>query len=88
MKQSGMFFKQFTVLVWKNSILKIRNWRTLLLELSIPVAVVLGMWALRFGAVKPVTAKTSLPSSIGVYVPGFGDMYSGVCGSGQNLVWK
>ena len=88
MTKSGHFFTQFKVLAWKNYILKTRNWSILLLELVVPIAVILGMWGLRVGAVKPVKAEVSLPSYVSAYVNDFSQMYDGICGSGQNLVWK
>ncbi len=88
MTKSGQFFTQLKVLAWKNYILKTRNWSILLLELVVPVAVILGMWGLRIGAVTPVKVKVSLPSSPSSVPSDFGSMYYGFCGTGQNLVWK
>lgn len=58
----GHFWTQFKVLAWKNRILKLRNWSTLLLELSVPVFIVLALWAVK-GVIVASDVKATLPDN-------------------------
>lgn len=39
----GQFWRQFRVLAWKNALLKIRGWGTLILEIAIPTAIIIAL---------------------------------------------
>ena len=55
------FLRQFRVLAWKNAILKIRGWGTLLLELLIPIVIIILLGVVK-NAIPTKTVPQSFPS--------------------------
>lgn len=56
----GEFWKQLKVLCWKNAILKLRNWSTLILELLLPVAIILALVAV-ISVLTPTESISDVP---------------------------
>jgi hypothetical protein len=56
------FWVQFVALCWKNRVLKLRHWSTLVLELALPTIIVLALWAVS-NIASPTVTPISIPSS-------------------------
>lgn len=50
----GQFFRQLKVLAWKNALLKVRCWGSLLLEIIVPTVIILALGGVKFAI--PTTA--------------------------------
>jgi ATP-binding cassette, subfamily A (ABC1), member 3 len=57
----GQFFRQLKVLAWKNALLKVRCWGSLLLEIIIPTIIILALGGVKF-AIPTTTIAESFPS--------------------------
>ena len=71
---SAQFWRQFRVLAWKNALVKVRGWQSMLLELLIPIIIIIAL-----GGVKNAIGQTSydqtLPSNYRD-VPPFDNLYT------------
>lgn len=57
----GQFFRQLKVLAWKNALLKVRCWGSLLLEVLIPTIIILALGGVKF-AIPTDTIVENFPS--------------------------
>ena len=57
----SQFFRQLKVLAWKNALLKVRCWGSLLLEIVIPTVIILALGGVKF-AIPTTTIAESFPS--------------------------
>lgn len=57
----GQFFRQFKVLAWKNALLKLRCWGTLLLEIIVPTAIIIALGGVKM-AIPSVTVVQNYPT--------------------------
>ena len=57
----GQFWRQFRVLAWKNALLKIRGWGTLLLEIAVPTAIIIALGGIK-SAIPNTVLKAAYPS--------------------------
>ena len=80
------FWKQFRTVLWKNALSKRRNAGTLLLELLVPVAVMLGLWAIR-SAIKFSTINASVPKDY-MWSSDINGLYTNPWCTDENLVWS
>ncbi len=57
------YCNQVLTLAWKNRVLKLRNWSTLLFELAIPVLIIYALVVVKM-QIKPSTDEATLPSEV------------------------
>ena len=57
------YCNQVGTLAWKNRVLKLRNWSTLLLELIVPVLIIYALVVVK-QQIKPTTDEANLPSDV------------------------
>ena len=57
----GQFWRQFRVLAWKNALLKVRNWGTLILEIIVPTAIIIALGGVK-SAIPSVVVSQSYPT--------------------------
>jgi ABC-2 family transporter protein len=57
----GQFFRQLKVLAWKNALLKVRCWGSLLLEIIVPTIIIVALGGVKF-AIPTTTIAETFPS--------------------------
>ena len=57
------YCNQVLTLAWKNGVLKLRNYSTLLFELAVPVLIIYALVIVK-QQIKPTTDKATLPSNV------------------------
>lgn len=94
MSSFGDFFRQLSALAWKNRILKLRYWGTLLLEIVVPTTIIIAIGLLST-VIPPITYDQTFPSSANQISTFFspsqnlGNIYygTGLCNSFGNVLW-